>query len=145
MAFLINNLQYYLQVDVIESQFSILCEKVNSVHDFEAIRLAHDHFLTSLLGHSFLFMKPMHHCLTEILSLCTQFTQLMKQDAQLTDEHDQQLKHIQKTFQRQSGLLFTLLSGFRSQQSSPHLAQLLLRIDFNKVFSSAVASHKDLQ
>jgi hypothetical protein len=46
------------KVDVIESQYSILCEKIGATHDFEAIRLAHDHFLASLLAHSFLLMKP---------------------------------------------------------------------------------------
>ena len=43
---------------MIESQFSILLEKVETTHDFEAIRFAHDQFLTALLSQAFLLMKP---------------------------------------------------------------------------------------
>uniref|UniRef100_A0A8C6TVK9 Gamma-tubulin complex component n=1 Tax=Neogobius melanostomus TaxID=47308 RepID=A0A8C6TVK9_9GOBI len=58
MAFLIDNLQYYLQVDVLESQFSQLLAQINSTRDFESIRLAHDHFLSNLLAQSFILLKP---------------------------------------------------------------------------------------
>uniref|UniRef100_A0A8C7TT25 Gamma-tubulin complex component n=1 Tax=Oncorhynchus mykiss TaxID=8022 RepID=A0A8C7TT25_ONCMY len=58
MAFLVDNLQYYLQVDVLESQFSQLLQQINSTRDFESIRLAHDHFLSNLLAQSFILLKP---------------------------------------------------------------------------------------
>lgn len=83
MAFLVDNLQYYLQVlcypskiiyisgsayyfynsfppqvDVLESQFSQLLQLINSTRDFESIRLAHDHFLSNLLAQSFILLKP---------------------------------------------------------------------------------------
>ncbi|EHB02352.1 Gamma-tubulin complex component 4 [Heterocephalus glaber] len=54
MAFLVDNLQYYLQVDVLESQFSQLLHQINSSQDFESIQLAHDHFLSNLLAQSFI-------------------------------------------------------------------------------------------
>jgi len=40
-----------------------------------------------------------------------------------------------QNFQRQSSLLFKVLSSVRSHQASSHLAQLLLRIDYNRFFS----------
>uniref|UniRef100_A0A8C2B620 Gamma-tubulin complex component n=1 Tax=Cyprinus carpio TaxID=7962 RepID=A0A8C2B620_CYPCA len=58
MAFLVDNLQYYLQVDVLESQFSQLLQQINATRDFESIRLAHDHFLSNLLAQSFILLKP---------------------------------------------------------------------------------------
>jgi Gamma tubulin complex component C-terminal len=49
------NLQVnFCQVDVIESQYSIMLNKIQSTRDFEAIRLAHGQFLASL--HSQCFM-----------------------------------------------------------------------------------------
>uniref|UniRef100_A0AAQ4PIE6 Gamma-tubulin complex component n=1 Tax=Gasterosteus aculeatus aculeatus TaxID=481459 RepID=A0AAQ4PIE6_GASAC len=68
MAFLIDNLQYYLQVDVLESQFSQLLQQINSTRDFESIRLAHDHFLSNLLAQSFILLKP-----TSYVSCSTRF------------------------------------------------------------------------
>lgn len=143
MAFLVNNLQYYLQVDVLEAQYSQLLEKINSTRDFEAIRLGHDHFITTLTAQSFLLMKPVSHCLDEILNLCQSFSSLLLQKGNtgLTEREVVQIENITKTYERQTALLFQILSSVRSHQASPHLAQLLLRIDFNKHFSSTEDRH----
>uniref|UniRef100_A0A674MRX1 Gamma-tubulin complex component n=1 Tax=Takifugu rubripes TaxID=31033 RepID=A0A674MRX1_TAKRU len=80
MAFLIDNLQYYLQVDVLESQFSQLLQQINSTRDFESIRLAHDHFLSNLLAQSFILLKPVGSlltCYTLLLKLPFVFLDLM--------------------------------------------------------------------
>ncbi|XP_067871650.1 gamma-tubulin complex component 4 isoform X3 [Heterodontus francisci] len=133
MAFLVDNLQYYLQgmrfcsvcystprssspqvgvaraaercgrsqvfpqVDVLESQFSQLLQEINSIQDFESIRLAHDRFLSNLLAQSFILLKP--------------------------------------GFSRQSSLLFKILSSVRNHQINSDLAQLLLRLDYNKYYT----------
>ncbi|XP_013394474.1 gamma-tubulin complex component 4 [Lingula anatina] len=138
MSFLVDNLQYYLQVDVIESQFSILLEKIHTTRDFEAIRLAHDQFITSLLSQSFLLMKGVSRCLHEILNGCHAFCVLVSHSHTGMDERQiAKLEEIAKNFQRQSKLLFSILSSVKSHQGSPHLAQLLLRMDYNKYFSMA--------
>ncbi|KAI0235900.1 Gamma-tubulin complex component 4 [Lamellibrachia satsuma] len=138
MAFLVDNLQYYLQVDVIESQFSVLQVKVHATRDFEAICHAVDNFLSSLLAQCFLLSKPISHCLGEILNICHSFCGLYQQaDTDMTEQETRQLEQLAKAFQRQSSLLFLTLARLRCHQSSPHLAQLLLRIDYNKFFSQA--------
>ncbi|XP_030136973.1 gamma-tubulin complex component 4 isoform X5 [Taeniopygia guttata] len=86
MAFLVDNLQYYLQVDVLESQFSQLLQQINATRDFESIRLAHDHFLSNLLAQSFILLKPVFHCLNEILDLCHSFCSLVSQNLGPLDE-----------------------------------------------------------
>ncbi|XP_032088651.1 gamma-tubulin complex component 4 isoform X2 [Thamnophis elegans] len=86
MTFLVDNLQYYLQVDVLESQFSQLLQQINSTRDFESIRLAHDHFLSNLLAQSFILLKPAFHCLNEILDLCHSFCSLVSQNRGPLDE-----------------------------------------------------------
>ena len=48
----------HLQVDVIDSQYSALIDKIKTTRDFEAVRLAHDQFLSALLSQSFVHMKP---------------------------------------------------------------------------------------
>ncbi|XP_062595152.1 gamma-tubulin complex component 4-like isoform X1 [Saccostrea cucullata] len=138
MAFLVDNLQYYLQVDVIESQFSTFMEKITSTRDFEAVKLAHDQFLSALLSQSFVHMKAVSRCLHEILDNCSQFSKLLVNcSSPLSKGELSHLQFIAKNFQRQSNLLFTVLSSVRSHNSSPHLAQLLLRLDYNHYFSIA--------
>ncbi|CAB1339114.1 unnamed protein product [Coregonus sp. 'balchen'] len=73
-------------VDVLESQFSQLLQQINSTRDFESIRLAHDHFLSNLLAQSFILLKPVFHCLNEILELCHNFCSLVSQNVAPLDE-----------------------------------------------------------
>ncbi|XP_071512023.1 gamma-tubulin complex component 4-like [Diadema antillarum] len=137
MAFLIDNLQYYLQVDVLETHFIQLLQKIESTRDFEAVRLAHDQFLVSLMAQCFLLSKPVHRCLTEILETCYSFSLLMMQTSTVTQLELTQMDKLAKDFNRQSSLLFTILSGVRNHHASPHLTQLLLRLDFNKYYSQS--------
>uniref|UniRef100_A0A3Q3X7X3 Gamma-tubulin complex component n=1 Tax=Mola mola TaxID=94237 RepID=A0A3Q3X7X3_MOLML len=138
MAFLIDNLQYYLQVDVLESQFSQLLQQINSTRDFESIRLAHDHFLSNLLAQSFILLKPVFHCLNDILELCHTFCSLVSQSVVPLDERGTaQLDLLVKGFRRQSSLLFKILSSVRNHQINSDLAQLLLRLDYNKYYTQA--------
>lgn len=54
LMFLIDNLQYYLQVDVLESQFSILMGAIGETKDFERIQRAHTVFQANVLSLCFL-------------------------------------------------------------------------------------------
>ncbi|MBN3316885.1 GCP4 protein, partial [Atractosteus spatula] len=138
MAFLVDNLQYYLQVDVLESQFSQLLQQINATRDFESIRLAHDHFLSNLLAQSFILLKPVFHCLNEILELCHNFCTLVSQNpGPLDDRGTAQLDIQVKGFSRQSFLLFKILSSVRNHQINSDLAQLLLRLDYNKYYTQS--------
>ncbi|ETE71202.1 Gamma-tubulin complex component 4, partial [Ophiophagus hannah] len=138
MTFLVDNLQYYLQVDVLESQFSQLLQQINSTRDFESIRLAHDHFLSNLLAQSFILLKPAFHCLNEILDLCHSFCSLVSQNRGPLDERGTaQLSILAKGFSCQSSLLFKILSSVHNHQINSDLAQLLLRLDYNKYYTHA--------
>lgn len=52
--FLINNLQYYLQVDVIEAQFAVLIKSVSNAQSVENIIKLHSEFLGNLMSRTFL-------------------------------------------------------------------------------------------
>jgi gamma-tubulin complex component 4 len=77
MGFLIDNLQYYVQVDVLETQFSQLLNKIKSTHDFEAVKVAHSDFVKTLHSQLF-FTDPIRRCVYEILELCFSFSELIQ-------------------------------------------------------------------
>lgn len=56
LMFLVNNLQYYLQVDVIEAEFSVLFKAVESANEFEDIIKVHHQFVSNLLSKTFVLM-----------------------------------------------------------------------------------------
>ncbi|CAF0716055.1 unnamed protein product, partial [Brachionus calyciflorus] len=73
MSFLIDNLQFYLQADVLETQFDELENKIRTSKDFEQIRYAHDTFLTKIHAQSFISNNLVWSCLNEILESCLNF------------------------------------------------------------------------
>lgn len=56
LIFLVNNLQYYLQVDVIEAQFSVLLKAVENANEFEDIIKVHHEFISNLLAKTFILI-----------------------------------------------------------------------------------------
>lgn len=54
LMFFVDNLQYYLQVDVLESQFSVLMNCVQNSKDFEYIQRAHSVFQANIMSLCFL-------------------------------------------------------------------------------------------
>ncbi|GFS42496.1 gamma-tubulin complex component 4 [Trichonephila inaurata madagascariensis] len=138
MSFLIDNFQYYILVDVLESCFSNLIDKLETVKDFEEIQQSHDRFLSSVISQCFLELWTVHHSLEEILEVCSSFCSLVNRITINMNPKDLNMfENIRMSFQRQTSLLFRILSGVRSHQVSPHLSQLLLRIDYNKYLTSS--------
>ena len=44
--------------DVLESQFSLLLQKIDLSNNFEELRLAHDVFINAVTAHTFINNKP---------------------------------------------------------------------------------------
>lgn len=54
LVFIIDNLQYYLQVDVMESQYTTMEAGMRNTENFEDIQKAHTVFLANVMSQTFL-------------------------------------------------------------------------------------------
>ena len=54
LIFIIDNLQYYLQVDVLESQYTIMENNMKNTRNFEDVQKAHSIFLANVMSQTFL-------------------------------------------------------------------------------------------
>ncbi len=150
LMFLIDNLQYYLQVDVLESQFSILMEKIQESRDFEFIQRSHAIFQANILGLCFLLESteqprssqpttenPVLQILNKIIGLVDKFSAFIYTCSNPLNEID---KSCFDTFEIMFGSLMDsllkMLIGLKAGPSAAPLSQLLLRLDFNHWFSS---------
>lgn len=131
MMFVVDNLQHYLMADVLESQYALLLNRIEQSDNFEELKHAHELFLASIVAHTFISNKPVHQCLTDLLVCCQQYCRLVN----VGEIESKKLTDLSLNFSRQSSLLFKLLSSIRSRQTGTQLAQLLLRIDYNRYFS----------
>ena len=153
MSFLIDNLQFYLQADVLETQFVELETKIKQSKDFEQIRMAHDTFLTKIQAQSFILNKTVYNCLNEIMDLCLSFGSLVITNINASQEipkdkiqdiikvnfiliskifYDLKLFFLfYKEFQNQTHVLYATFKALEKRQLGSHLEQLLTRINFN--------------
>ena len=72
------------------------------------------------------------------MKLCNSFSSLLLLSKALVlgQREQAEVQHIAKQFGRHSSLFFEIVSGVKVHASAPHLAQLLLRVDYNKYFST---------
>ncbi|XP_049812910.1 gamma-tubulin complex component 4 isoform X2 [Schistocerca nitens] len=150
LMFVVDNLQYYLQVDVLESQYTILQTAISSTKDFEQIQKAHTIFQANILSQTFLLMSPVddntqsvsyrtrgfednpvHKTISTLLDLSKSFC--AEQQNNPFDETN--ISKMQQEFHHSMSVLLQLFSTLRSHPCGAHLAQLRLRLDFNFWFS----------
>jgi gamma-tubulin complex component 4 len=135
MAFLIDNLQYYLQVDVLDAQWQVLSRAAADAEDFEVLAAAHEAGLAVLSARCFLQAGSVSSALHQIFQLCLSLCRMIEHaDAGLRNPiaWEAQAQTIRNEFGRQTAFLLAFLSNVSSPQASPHLGQLLLRLNFNR-------------
>ncbi|KAG6544058.1 hypothetical protein Mapa_014475 [Marchantia paleacea] len=79
MTYLITNLQFYIQVDVIESQWNLLQERVEASKDFTELARFHQEYLSALISQSFLDIGSVSRILDSIIKLCLQLCRVIEQ------------------------------------------------------------------
>ncbi|XP_023024643.2 gamma-tubulin complex component 4 [Leptinotarsa decemlineata] len=160
LMFLVNNLQYYLQVDVIEAQFSLLLKAVENANEFEDIIKVHHEFITNLLAKTFvstpdeehiyankhrLYQVPavqyeipsrVYSIIIRLLELCDEFCLVASTwNSELTEPELEELEIFQKRSDTVIESLLFILHRLHEKVSGQHLLQLLSQLDFNKYFS----------
>ncbi|XP_041021259.1 gamma-tubulin complex component 4 homolog isoform X2 [Juglans microcarpa x Juglans regia] len=136
MAFLIRNLQFYIQVDVIESQWNVLQAHIQDSHDFTELVAFHQEYLSALISQSFLDIGSVSRILDGIMKLCLQFCWNIEN--QENSSNTSALEHITEEFNKKSNSLYTILRSSRlaGSQRAPFLRRFLLRLNFNSFFEA---------
>ncbi|KAJ6680150.1 GAMMA TUBULIN COMPLEX PROTEIN [Salix purpurea] len=136
MAFLIRNLQFYIQVDVIESQWNVLQAHIRDSHDFTELVGFHQEYLSALISQSFLDIGSVSRILDSIMKLCLQFCWSIEN--QENNPNTSELEHVTEEFNKKSNSLYTILRSSRlaGSQRAPFLRRFLLRLNFNLFFET---------
>jgi len=152
VAFLIDNLLYYLQVDVLEVQFRELDLKLSQCTTFEGVTKFHEEYLTSILTQTFQHVKTVMRALDDIFCYIFKLVEFIDEQCMIlhnTSTIDIESLHtfneMSINLEKKFNLLFTVLSGIKGNKVSPFLAQLLLRFDFNQYFSVVTKVSNDIK
>lgn len=109
MSFLIDNLYSYLQVDVLESQWSKLHAGVKASRDFEEVRILHDKYLASIVEQFFLNHPKVLKTLQDVLVMCQKLCRLlreMEEEDMQNGAFRDQFFGIKSNFEKQSSRVF---------------------------------------
>eukprot|EP00116_Pleurobrachia_bachei_P002932 sb/3463194/ len=136
VAYLIDNLQYYLHVDVLETNFTELTSKLNATQDFEQIRKAHRFFLGEILAWSFVSneLNSATRLIDTVISLGFQTAKMFEEDP---DEI--QITKLESNYNFLVAHMLKMLESSASRQHNSFMNQLLLRIDYNGFFTQVRA------
>nr|XP_022913972.1 gamma-tubulin complex component 4 [Onthophagus taurus] len=160
LMFLVNNLQYYLQVDVIEAEFSTFKKAVQNANEFEDIIRLHSKFLCNLLSKTFVMTvdettsdnhkhnlvqlpalnykgkNTMYSIIYLILELCNEFCLYAHTwDAELTEMQQQELEGIETRANNLTDMLLRTLSNHHQKVYGSDLLQLMYWLDFNQWYT----------
>lgn len=153
LMFFIDNLQYYLQVEVVESQYSIMMKKIEERTDFEQIQKAHNCFLANILSLCFMLESAEYSMIlsrtmglsseSQVFKIINKILQLIENFTSfaficsnpLNEEDEKTFDNFDKLF---ASFIESLMNKLRNLQGSAPVAQLLLRLDFNFWFSSQI-------
>ena len=148
VAYLIDQLQYYLHVDVLETNYTTLLDTIKSTKDFEAIKRAHNKFLGEIQAWSFLSSDPDHDLGgAPVAQLIDSIIILSFQTAtKFTDVADIEGPSVDKLDSNYEGmvlLMVRLLESSAARQHNSLMNQLLLRVDFNGFFSNKAMAKRN--
>ncbi|KAL6444756.1 hypothetical protein ACFW04_002073 [Cataglyphis niger] len=146
LVFIVDNLQYYLQVDVLESQYTVMETSMKSTRNFEDIQKAHSVFLANVMSQTFLLVNgtgkknSVNMLIHLLLRLCDDFIlqASMWEVGNLLLTEKEELKTLCETLDSVMDWLTKTLNRVRAQPCGEHLARLLLRLDFNRWFSKKI-------
>lgn len=150
MHFFISNLLYYLQVDVIDSEFCLLKDHMATASNFQDVLMAHRNFLSSVLRLSLVDNLTVKEGIERVFHVCLRFIavcRLLHQQEDLvigktTNEKIQpivipheEIEAIRKDFFSQISYLFAIMRKVESKG-------FMFRLDFNSYLSNIVADIK---
>ncbi|KAJ1428550.1 Spc98 family-domain-containing protein, partial [Ochromonadaceae sp. CCMP2298] len=91
MHFFVSNLLYYLQVDVVDSEYAQLLREVEGAADFQAVLRAHRGFLSAILRLSLVDNVAVQEGIERVLQICLRFlavSRILQQVGQGEDEDE---------------------------------------------------------
>ncbi|GMH37208.1 hypothetical protein BSKO_05081 [Bryopsis sp. KO-2023] len=132
----VTNLQIYIQVDVIEANYSMLLQEMDDTQDFMQASKNHEKYLKNLLLQSFMQTKIFSQYLTPIFSTSRDVCAIIKNDdgSDAVDAaKSMQIDKLVRGFNESVRAVYSLLQSNRLQEQSKttSLRQFFMRLNFN--------------
>jgi len=143
MLNLLQNLSYYMAVEVIEPAWHSLVTSIEGCTTVDQVLVAHSSFLNSCLQDCLLSSPHLLASVKKLLGVCTAFSDYMHTiDRQATHQFIEDMERYDLEF---SSVLFSLLdkiSQLGRDNYNEKILNILHRLDFNGFYSKAIDQFK---
>ncbi|KAF2354720.1 Gamma-tubulin complex component protein [Trinorchestia longiramus] len=134
ITLLIDGLQYYLQVDVLESEHYHLVTSVKECGDYEQLQCLVASYLTSLTRLCFLSHSLVSKCLSLLFSLCHELCDVLSCNSGSRVSGKRTLEELSEDLESCCSRLFLVLGSLQQLPGQQHTASLLDRLDYNHYY-----------
>ncbi|KRY75161.1 Gamma-tubulin complex component 4 [Trichinella pseudospiralis] len=144
MNFIMNNLQCYFQIDVLETLRGGFLLAVQQNCDMHRLPLLLEQFMDMLEKALMIRMADLCDLIDRLLLICECFCRCTKnEDAnENADDNDDDAERVHNTYvslERCMMTLYQILANPKTRQAYPLFSQLLLKLDMNNYFSNSTA------
>mmetsp|Transcript_40043 Transcript_40043/g.102447 ORF Transcript_40043/g.102447 Transcript_40043/m.102447 type:complete len:169 (+) Transcript_40043:3-509(+) len=141
MCHVFTNIQLYLQLDVIEVQYSQLHEAIAQAQDFKEAERAHQDYVKALTSQAFLDISNISSHIESMMAMCRKLCGWVHREAVLGEDSDAgsptEVLRLSSDFHRKVNTVYTILQSplFSGPNRAPYLRQFLLRLNYNSYMS----------
>lgn len=130
---------------MLESRYNELKEELNNVEDYQHLSFQHETFLSSITTQCFLSHPIISCCIRDILEKVSAFCSFVE----APPAAGQNVAHVEALKEDFDGasvkFIWALRNTLEQNRNSRHMAQLVMRIDYNKFFTKSEICRKFLQ
>lgn len=133
MIIAIQNIEYYMMVEVIEPNFHIFLDQLNHVKNIDEVLTHHENFLQLCLRDCLLTNQTILKSILELCNICLRFCSFLITDIESTNDKnvEAQVNEYSSLFTEQILQLLKDLNAAYSINPTEKLINLIHRINFN--------------
>jgi len=142
MLNLIQNLSYYMCVEVVEPAWNILVQSIAECTTIDEVLTKHGDFLNSCLHDCLLSSQQLLATVKKLLSVCAEFSTYMQNLTDNSDDFVEDVKRYDLQFNSVLASLLDRISQLGRDNYNEKVLNMLHRLDFNGFYTSAVDQFK---
>ncbi|XP_070491244.1 gamma-tubulin complex component 2 homolog isoform X2 [Chironomus tepperi] len=138
----IQNLEYYMMVEVIEPEWHRFMQQISKAKTFDDVLAYHDDFLDKCLKNCMLTEPDILKCIVKMCTLCIGFCEFIEKEAPTasTETFSEKVTKYDTLFVQQTVALLQKIHELAEKNHSEKYVSLIHRINFNNFYTTKLNS-----
>ncbi|KAG5672653.1 hypothetical protein PVAND_002766 [Polypedilum vanderplanki] len=138
----VQNLEYYMMIEVIEPVWHVFMQQISKAKNFDDILTYHEDFLDKCLRNCMLKEPDVLRCIMRMCSHCIGFCQFIEKENVSTETFSEKVNHYDTNFTQQTVALLNKIHEIAEKNHSEKYISLIHRINFNHFYSDKLNTNQ---